>query len=35
MLSPIAWLANKLYAVEEKGKEVANEYRYGLTLFTV
>ena len=22
MLSPIAWLANKLYAIEEKGKEL-------------
>ena len=26
VLSPIAWLANKLYAIEEKGKEVANVY---------
>jgi hypothetical protein len=24
VLSPIAWLANKLYAIEEKSKEVAN-----------
>ena len=36
VLSPIAWLANKLYAIEEKSKvEVANVYRHGLTLFTV
>jgi hypothetical protein len=31
VLSPIAWLANKLYAIEEKSKEVANVYRHGLT----
>jgi hypothetical protein len=24
---PIAWLANKLYAIEEKGKEVSNVCR--------
>ena len=30
MLSPIAWLANKLYAIEEKSKEVANAYRMDL-----
>jgi hypothetical protein len=36
VLSPIAWLANKLYAIEEKSNEVANVYRHGLyTLFTV
>jgi hypothetical protein len=29
VLSIIAWLANKLYAIEEKGKEVANVYRHG------
>ena len=34
MLSPIAWLANKLYAIEEKGKEVANVYRHGLCLLS-
>jgi hypothetical protein len=28
MLLPIAWLANKLYAIEEKSKEVANTYRH-------
>jgi hypothetical protein len=30
VLSPIAWLANKLYAIEEKSKEVANAYRMDL-----
>jgi hypothetical protein len=31
VLSPIAWLANKLYAIEEKSKEVhvANVYCHG------
>jgi hypothetical protein len=31
VLSPIAWLANKLYAIEEKSKEVhvANVNRHG------
>ena len=36
VLSPIAWLANKLYAIEDwKGKEVANENVSSRTLFTV
>jgi hypothetical protein len=30
VLSPIAWLANKLYAIEENTKEVANAYRMDL-----
>jgi hypothetical protein len=30
VLSPIAWLANKLYAIEENSKEVANAYRMDL-----
>jgi hypothetical protein len=28
MLSLIVWLANKLYAIEEKGKDVANVYHH-------
>jgi hypothetical protein len=35
VLSPIAWLANKLYAIEEKGKEVANMYRRSRTYFVL
>jgi hypothetical protein len=33
VLSSIVWLANKLYAIEEKGKEVANEKVSLRTLF--
>jgi hypothetical protein len=35
VLSPIAWLANKLYAIEEKCKELANKNVSSRTLFTV
>jgi hypothetical protein len=34
MLSPFAWLANKLYAIEEKGKDVANVCRHGPCLLS-
>jgi hypothetical protein len=36
VLSLIAWLANKLYTIEEKGRaaEVANVYRHGPCLLS-